>query len=331
MFGAHGDKAIPVSLYSDGVPHSKTDSFDAYYLKFLHSSERHMICCVRRIDLCRCGCNGMCTFGSIGRVISWSLNALATGHWPTTDHLGVPIASPAGLLADGCVGGLVEYRADLLEFVTAFGFKSWANKINPCFLCGSSKEDLFMFPNSVGECKWPLRGENAFPIMKSRPIKRVRIPNSAALRTLQSRMEFDSKLGGLVLIADCPDLALKQGWRLMEDGPVHDLHDLESIRLPATFCFFDTANDMGLNFVAPLFSVIGFSIECLCLDLMHVFDLGISQHLCGTIMRTLVCTNFAASTCIRASGRRVANMVALRRMWRNNKSVGKFDLLFCHG
>ncbi len=325
VYAANGDKAIPVSLYSDGVPHSKTDSFYVYYFKLVHSSERHMICAVRRVDLCRCGCRGMCTFGSIGRILSWSLNVLAGGKWPSWDHLGRPLRSPCGPLAGGCVGGLTEYRADLLEFVSAFGFKSWSNCLNPCFMCGASRDALFEFPDCVDNCVWPLRDATAYNIMVQRSIKRVRIPNGGALRRPQSKMEWNPDLGGLVLSSDHGELHLKKGWRLMEDGAVVDLHDLQSIRLPSTFTFFDTANAMGLNFVSPLFNVVGFTIECLCLDLMHVFDLGICQHLCGTVLRHLVCSNFAGSKNRRASVRRHQNIIELRRMWCRNKPMGKFS------
>ncbi len=253
VFAAQGDKAIPISLYSDGVPHSKTDSFYAYYFKFVHDSERFMICSVRRIDVCRCGCRGMCTFGAIGRILSWSLNTLASGHWPETDHAGNPLRSPGGLLADGCCGGLAEYRADLLEFIQAFGFRTWSNIENPCFICGCSKTTMFQFPDRVEDCVWALRDSSAYNLMVMRSTKKVRITNRAVFKRLQANMEFDPGIGGLGLITDFAELGLARGFRLIETGPAIDLHDLSNIVFPTTLAFFDTSNSLGLTFVAPLF------------------------------------------------------------------------------
>ncbi len=44
----HGAKAMPCSLYSDGVPHTKNDSFYCWYFKLLHDEERHLVCTVRK-------------------------------------------------------------------------------------------------------------------------------------------------------------------------------------------------------------------------------------------------------------------------------------------
>ncbi len=316
LFIAHGDSAIPVSLYSDGVPHSKTDSFYTYYFRLLNSRERHLICTVRRVDLCKCGCRGNCTFGAIGRIISWSFNQLASGQWPCTDHLGQPVEGRRGLLANGYVGALAEYRADLLEFTTALGFTQWNNILNPCFLCGAHRDDLFTFPSEMSSCSWAPRDAEAYRIMVERSTKKIRIPSRAVFDRLMNKCEWDpADIGGLGLAEDCPELGLSRGWRLMEDGPIVDLHDFSNLRFPTTLTFFDTRNYMGLSFVSPLLNgVIGFNISHLCLDLMHVVDLGISQHLVGTILRTLVVRNHCGSTLRRAAARQVANLVALRRI-----------------
>lgn len=313
VFLANGERAIPVSLYSDGVPHSKSDSFYTYYFRLLNSDERHMVCSIRKNDLCKCGCRGMCTFGAVGRILTWSLNQLSAGQWPSTNHLGEPMEGRRGLLASGFVGGLVEYRADLLEFTSCLGFRNWSNLRNPCFLCGCSRDSMFDFPEEMTDCVWPVRDAEAYRIMVQRSTKRIRVPSRAVLDLILDKCEWDPGVPGLALIEDIEEMGLKRGWRLMENGAITDLHDFSRLRFPATLSFFDAANVMGLNFVAPIFSVVGFTIEHLCLDSMHVIDLGVSQHLVGTILRTLVVRNFCGSGLKRAAPRQVANMVALRR------------------
>ncbi|MCH9637852.1 MAG: hypothetical protein K0U16_07915 [Gammaproteobacteria bacterium] len=134
-------------------------------------------------------------------------------------------------------------------------------------------------------------------------------------------MEWNYDIRGYGLLEDFNELGLSKGWRLMEDDVVTDLHDLSALTFLCMLSFFDANNTMGLNSVSPLFAVPGFTIEALCLDLMHVYDLGITQHLIGTILRTLVVRNFADSKLKRAAGRRLENMVALRRNGVNQTSV----------
>ncbi len=106
---SHGERAVPVTLYSDGVPHTKNDSFYAWYFQIGSDPTRHLLCSVRKLDLCQCGCRGMCTFGAIQRVLAWSMNAVACGNFPTANHIGEGIEYPElGPLAGGYVGGLIE-------------------------------------------------------------------------------------------------------------------------------------------------------------------------------------------------------------------------------
>ena len=173
VFLSHGERAVPVSLYSDGVPHTKTDTFYAWYFKISSDPTRHLICTVRKLDVCQCGCRGTCTFGAIQRVLTWSMNALASGNWPTADHMGCDIEYPMlGPLAKGYVGGLAEYRGDLLEMITAFGLKRWDSVDNPCFYCGCSRDTIFDFPESVATCCWADRDSVAFDIMVRRCLKK---------------------------------------------------------------------------------------------------------------------------------------------------------------
>eukprot|EP00959_Pyramimonas_sp_CCMP1952_P290382 6073741-Pyramimonas_sp.AAC.1 len=99
--------------------------------------QRHTIATIRKADLCSCACRGMCTIGAIMSVVVWSLNVLASGVFPELAHDGTPFHSEwrhnvRGFpLAEGLCGALVEMRADLLEFVSALGFRRWDNVLNP--------------------------------------------------------------------------------------------------------------------------------------------------------------------------------------------------------
>ena len=128
---ARGHNSSPVSLYSDGIPLHNRETFIVWYFTSLLSRKRYLVCSLKKGDDCKCGCRGMCTFIAIHTLLVWMFNVLASGVWCTTDHLGNPLTGwrhgKVGELANGWAGALCEYRADLLEMVTAYGFKTWAN------------------------------------------------------------------------------------------------------------------------------------------------------------------------------------------------------------
>ncbi len=313
------EKVTPLGYFSDGVPFTKSDSFVSYYMSNLLTGERWMLCSLRKSDVCKCSCSGNCTFGSILRVLSWSFNCIAEGVFPSVDHLQRPFvdetrANKRGFpLAGDYKGALIEMRADLLEFVGAAGFKTWANNLNPCFCCGAAKSELFAFPTSMKRSRWAPRDSTAYDQMVRNSTARVEIIERRVLKLLQRKMAFDFDAGGLALTADFPLLGLKKGWRLIEEDSVADVHALDSIEMPATFCFFDKNCGMGLNHVCPLFRVKGFTIESLALDCMHVVDLGVCQYIAGDILQQLIRRNFAKSKQKKANLRYLENLMELRR------------------
>eukprot|EP00959_Pyramimonas_sp_CCMP1952_P456646 9473511-Pyramimonas_sp.AAC.1 len=90
-----------------------------------------------------------------------------------------------------------------------------------------------------------------------------------------------------------------------------------SVNEPAALTFFDSANQIGLNFVAPIFMVKGFTIDMIAIDVMHVVDLGISQYLCGAVFSVCVEGNFAGSTANLKILRQKDNIFHLRRRLRS--------------
>ena len=106
---------------------------------------------------------------------------------------------------------------------------------------------------------------------------------------------------------------MKAGHRLVEEGPVFDLHEFESLVAPVLLAFFDCQGEHGLNFVCQLFGIRGFSMDILALDVMHVLDLGVLQWLLGMIFYELITRNFAVSTQETSAGRQHDNVVRLRK------------------
>jgi hypothetical protein len=252
--------------------------------------------------------------------LSWDFNVLSTGKHSSFDHNGDPFCSEkrANLrgfeIAAGYVGALTEMRADILEFTSSLGFRTWQDVANPCFQCGVCKAQLFDFPSKICTCDWPVRDEHAYQIMVDRSLTVVTVRNRTQLGALMRKMDNDWSMAGYGLQSDFPALALKRGMRLMEAGVVKDVHRLDDIQeFPCDLTFFDTSAGMGINFITPLFSIRGFGISSLHLDIMHVIDLGVLQYMIGSVFFTLVEKNFAGSKKRLKSGRQIDNMILLRR------------------
>ena len=79
---------VPLALYVDGVPYTKTGSFVAFWITNLVTSQRNLVALLRKSDFCRCGCRGWCSLYPVLLFLSWSLKAMASGMWPCRRHDG---------------------------------------------------------------------------------------------------------------------------------------------------------------------------------------------------------------------------------------------------
>ena len=287
--------------------------------------KRHLICSLRKSDLCRCGCRGLCTLGEIQRIIAWSFNCIAKGEYPSVDHWGRPFedeireARRGTELAAGYCGALCEMRADLLEFCDACGFQRWSTLDMPCFCCFTPKAGLYDFPVVVAadhSDAWGSvrRDSKSYDEQVQASVFRIIVHNKEELDSLNAKLKFDfldKGYGGKCL--EIAHRGVPAGARLMHLGPVQDYRDLDDIETPATLTFFDTQGDHGLNFICPLFAVEGFSIESLALDVMHCLDLGIAQLVIGRVLRMLISGNAVRSTARRRAFRDQENLKMIRR------------------
>ena len=305
---------MPAGFFSDAVPHTKKDSFIAFYWGTMLTPTRHLICVLRKSDLCKCGCKGFCTLGAVQRVIVWSFGQMQKGLYPSADHLGVPFTEISdqhrferrGLeLTEGEYScAFIEMRADLEEFSAACGFKRWSNLAHPCWCCTTAKHELYDFPPQVVGSLWSGRKRDAdlYRALVHDSMLVLDIETKEQLDGIRGSLTFDDRLkdsyGGLCLMAAA--FGLPKGARLLEMGPVKDLHQLNDLEAPCKLHFFDSQGNHGLNFICPLFELEGFSIDALTLDVMHVLDLGITQVLIGRVFWLLLLGNFCGSPLDRA-------------------------------
>ena len=222
-------------------------------------------------------------------------------------------------LANGYCGALCEMRADLLEIVTACGFKTWQHVENPCFCCSSTKANLFQFPASIDGATedWTDRTKVEYEAAILDCMVSRQVDSQEDLDGLLEVMSFGGGFGGLALDRHYPALGLRKGHRLLEHGPVTNIHDLTKLTFPCTLHFFDSREQHTLNHICPLLlSVPGFSFDCIHLDAMHILDLGVTQYLVGAVLGRLITENFAESGAASVDRRRTENLFHLRRKLR---------------
>ena len=258
------------------------------------------------------------------RVIVWSFNVLATGEWPAFRHDGTALderrAALQGPLAGGFAGALVEMRADLLEFTTALGFKTWANNDKPCFCCSVDKASLYEFPATYRNTRFePLTAE-AFAALVARSLTTVTFDEPSFLQ-LQRWLSFDTGSPGLRLLV--PMAGLEAGARVLVGGDVVDLKALHELVPPVSITFLKPGGMLFLNFISELFSIVGFTIASLALDVMHVVDLGVLQWLVAAVFWALINGNFCGSAKIHLPQRHLDNILALNARMRAYYSVRK--------
>lgn len=323
---AKGRDSVPIGYFSDGVPHTTKDSFLVYYWSNTLTGRRYLMFAVRKSDLCQCGCKGECSIGELMRVLVWSFNALASGVHPEFNHYGEPFdfddhrwALRGTPLADGRCGALCEMRADLLEIVEACGFTRWSNPENPCWLCHCTRDQLFDIPATVQLGVWAPKDAADFQL-RALACRTTRIvTDRGTWQRLREALVIDGRKkghSGRCLVRPFPELALSAGNRLLPEGQVRDVWELEHIDVPVHLTFFNAAGDQGLNSICPLFGVVGFSIESVQLDVMHILDLGVSQLLAAALFRTLLVENFTGCDFTHVELRNVYGLRQLnKRMW----------------
>ena len=121
----------------------RRDSVTGYWLVNLLTGRRHLFFTMRKKNMCRCGCKGWCSQNAICTYTRWLVDAIHTGRDPRQRHTMEPwrASDRQRVLAGsnlGFVGAMIMVKGDWAEFAVTFGFPTWAQHTNPCFLCDAS-------------------------------------------------------------------------------------------------------------------------------------------------------------------------------------------------
>ena len=283
---------IPIAIYLDAVPYSQTDSVIGFWLENLVSGRRHLFCTLRKKRACACGCRGWCTLVLIFRVLAWSLDVLAKGQYPTTNHAGEPWTDADPQHRRDLGGTKLKHTAvdlfvkgDWSEFVTSLGFPAWRDGVRPCFCCNAF-DDLY----ETADCdplglRWRENQDPDYFDACNRCEVKIQL-NRRQHSQLVEHLKYDKRKHGSrgrTVMCDIPDLGIKTGDRLEVGADVVDVGKFDVIdSFPISCIFWRPANETLTRHRNPLFDFhAGISpLRSLALDTLHIVYLGIMNVYC---------------------------------------------------
>ena len=82
----HAEPILPISISVDGLPYSQTDSVCGFWFINMITGARYLVCALRKVITCRCGCRGWCSFHAVFKAIAWMAESLANKLFPRNRH-----------------------------------------------------------------------------------------------------------------------------------------------------------------------------------------------------------------------------------------------------
>ena len=255
--------------------------------------------------MCKCGCDGACTYVPVQRAFNWSVNCIQEGMRPVLRHDLLPLEPHR----EACKGERLPWRGscaegggDWPELAKITGLTSW-NATFGCMDCMVDKPNFFNFHGiSVNGLPYPLKTHVAYLDEVACNLVGVAITNRADVDRLVAGLVYNKTWphGREVL----PDTGLerfnlKPGDRLVPGETCHDLSQLESVAIPSIVFFIRPSLHSFLNGVTVLWDIPGvhgwgiryFTAERLVGDLLHCFDLGILQRYIGLSLQRVLLAN----------------------------------------
>lgn len=290
-----GEGVLPLALYLDGVPYSKTDSFLGIWVYNLLSWKRHLVCVLRKSTMCHCGCRKWCSFWVVFQWLAWSFRALALGRNPAARHDDAPWESEDDHRAAAAGariprGAVCLLKGDWSEFCNTLGFPTWQTNEHPCLFCRVRKERLYDISNfSVLSFPAELKTTVGYRAAALQAERRVRLGNAAEVKQLSAALRFDKRKEGAhgrALIRDLPGLGLAKGDRLEPSKELPDVCALETVSVfPIVVTFWRMSTESWTKHRNPLFcdDICGIGIETLAVDTLHTLNLGIYQKMVARV------------------------------------------------
>lgn len=283
--------AVPISIYTDGTPVTRTDGALGLIAYNWLTGSRHLLAVVRKSDMCRCGCHGWCTLYAIFLVLRWSLHAFLRGTFPSERHDGSPFAR-SDRLRSAVAGApltraaIMHIKCDLLEHATTWGLPSSSTALHPCPLCAATTATLVQLPYFASGCSGhpPKTFEDYdAACRRCEEWRTLTWPQFAAVRAALFYDTTKDGGRGRCLRWDVPLARLVAGDRI---EPFPELPDVgvidawvEEGYTPRRLLFWRRSRESLARRRCPLFdAALGVTPASLGIDWLHVLSLGVLKY-----------------------------------------------------
>ena len=297
-----GVPVYPYALYIDAVKFQRTGAVIGIWLCSLVTGLRQLCVALRKSEMCSCGCGGWCTMYCIMAMLNWSFAHMARGLAPSARHDASPwTAADCGReavsgIALGWLAVVLFIKSDMMEYVTSFGFPSWATAAHPCPLCFCKHEDWGRIAgiNNV-DLPWKLKTFADYKRACDDCEIWVAIRSADMFRRVRASLSYDRKPSGSrgrALQVDIPVLGLRKGDRLQPGGDIWDVGQID-IMDPQSACrllFWRRSAETHVRQRNPLFSEeTGIVPErVLVVDWLHTLSLGVYKYFISVLWHTLI-------------------------------------------
>ena len=296
-----GLPAVPLVLYVDGVPYTKTDSVIGIWLYNDLTGRRHLCVVLRKRNMCKCGCRGWCTLHPVWQTIHWSMRAFASGRFPTerADGPWVGDQDVARARRGGgdmsCRGALYKIKGDLSEYSSTFGFPAVGSLGRPCVACpwnGSMGFTSLLAGLNCLEFPLPLNDDDSYEAACARCeiILYITEADRDELRPLLRYDKRSTASSGRRLACDVERLGLREGDRLEPSQSLRDIGLFERCTcFPLRVIFWRPQRQSIAVHRNPLFDVtIGISVLIFFFDILHTLHLGVILNIAREVIGELI-------------------------------------------
>ena len=300
------DLPVPLSMYLDGVPFTKNDSFLGIWISNLITGSRHILCLFRKSDLCRCGCKQWCSLYCIFSCLAWSLACMLNGCFPVSRHDGqhwtdhdVSFGRLATAGSQMSLKALVVLlKGDWSEFAVTLGFKNWASVEYPCMYCHCSQENRYDYSKLSALCEDQWQEVTQDDIEQACRVCEIRVTlRTKADHTLvRSALRFDKRKKGWqgrVVTKPLETLGLAPGDRLEPCKELPDVALFDRLdSFPVDVLFWRVPQETRVRHRNPLmWPETGITMDALAIDLLHTLHLGVLLTFSSNVVWALLLAN----------------------------------------
>lgn len=298
---------LPLSIYIDGLPITKTDGVIGFHVKNLVTGARHICGTLRKSRLCKCGCRGWCSIFPVLCFMEYCCWAMIDKVMPAGrhDHLAWRLTDAAREMASGAALSfcaiVVKIAGDWSEYCTTLGMPTWAAKFHPCLFCFVTLAQLLdPTPLSPGEFPYERKDETSYDLACRRCEIWVTLLSPEVHKRVLDRLHYkkgEKGPRGRAMKHPLPELGLLTNDRLEPSELLHDVGAFDLLvptaAKPLRVLFWRRSEETSTRHRCPLLSPrIHTSLYTLIVDTLHAWYLGIAQRFLGWLWWQFVDDDF---------------------------------------